>query len=117
MTSLKDVKVTSPKTATLTCEITPGDPKPTIQWFKGGREVKTSRKHVMTYDAQVASLVVKDTAIDDDATYMCRADNQVGQAETEAKLQVIGTAPIRITSSSTCTLLKDPSSVGCIVRF
>ena len=102
MTSLKDVKVTSPKTATLTCEITPGDPKPTIQWFKGGREVKTSRKHVMTYDAQMASLVVKETTIDDDATYMCRADNQVGQAETEAKLQVIGTSTARVRTTPSC---------------
>ena len=36
---MKDVKVTSPKTATLSCEIEPGEPRATVRWYKDEKEV------------------------------------------------------------------------------
>ena len=90
ITSMKDVRITSPKPATLSCEINPGDPLASIQWYKGGREVKAGRKYEVTYANKVASLVIKDTSLEDEAVYMCSADNKVGRDETEAKLTVLG---------------------------
>ena len=90
VTSLKDVTITSPKPATLQCEINPGDPLPSIQWYKGGREIRANRKYDVTYESKMASLVVKETTLEDEAVYMCSADNKVGRAETEARLTVLG---------------------------
>ena len=44
----------------------------------------------MMYASKMATLVVKDATIDDEAVYMCSVDNRVGRVDSEAKLTVQG---------------------------
>ena len=90
VTPLQALSATSPNSATFKCEVDPGDPLPTVQWFKGGREIRASRKYAVTYANRTATLVVKETTVDDDAVYMCSVDNRVGRVDTEAQLTVNG---------------------------
>lgn len=90
LSQLKDVKIISPKSAALKCDISPGDPVAKVTWFKNGKEIKSNRKYDMSYRDQYASLIIKDTDVSDTAVYTCSADNKVGLVETEAKLTVLG---------------------------
>lgn len=92
VSSMKDVKVIAPKPATLTCDISPGDPRPKVMWYKNGKEIRANRKYDMSYEGNSACLVVKDTEVNDGAVYTCAADNKVGLVETEGKLTVQGRA-------------------------
>ena len=49
VTAMKDVTVTMPKKASLQCDISPGEPRATVRWFKDAKEVYPSRKYDMSY--------------------------------------------------------------------
>ncbi len=53
MSSLKDVRVTMPERAVLTCEIAPGDPPAAVRWYKDAKEVYASRKYDMSYSVRL----------------------------------------------------------------
>jgi hypothetical protein len=41
---LEDTEVKAPKSLTLECKITAGDPKAEIHWFKDNKEIQVERK-------------------------------------------------------------------------
>ena len=85
---LKETTVISGEDATLTCKIAPGDPVASITWHCEERELRSSPKYVVSYDNQVATLVVKNADLNDVAKYRCEAENKIGRCETQAKLIV-----------------------------
>ncbi len=88
ISSMKDVKVTVPNKATMKAEISPGEPRATIRWFKDAKEVYASRKYEMSYSGDTAKLDINPTELLDASVYRCEADNKVARVETEAKLIV-----------------------------
>ena len=89
-TALKDLKIVAPKKATLTCEISPGDPPAKAAWFKEGKEIYQSKKYTFMYENSTATLILTDTELNDTGKYHCEAFNKVGRVETEAKIIVQG---------------------------
>ena len=87
---MKDVKVIAPKVATLTCEISSGEPRAKIRWFKDAKEVYQGRKYNMKFDGTTAKLEISPSELTDSALYRCEADNKVGRCESEANLTVQG---------------------------
>ena len=77
--------------ATFICEFQ-SSPQATIQWFFNGKPLAASpTKYDISLDAKTnqQKLVVKNTTLDDLGTYSVQATNELGQAQTEAKLNVI----------------------------
>ncbi len=85
---MNDVLVVAPATATMTCNITPGDPMPKITWSKGSHDIDAGGRYEMTYIDGVATLTIKDTVVKDDSDYKCVAKNKVGSVETSGYLTV-----------------------------
>ena len=50
---LEDVEVNAPKSVSLECKITPGDPKAEIHWYKDNKEVYDGKKHQISYAKEV----------------------------------------------------------------
>jgi len=94
--AMKDAKVIAPKAVTLSCDISPGEPKAKCRWFKDAKEVYASKKYVMKYDDDRATLTINDTELVDAATYRCEADNKVGRVETDATLTVMAAPAIQV---------------------
>ena len=65
-----------------------GDPKPVVTWYREGVEIKPSRDFNLYQDSTTASLVIKQTYIEDSGVYVCRAVNPHGQTESSATLTV-----------------------------
>ena len=56
--------------------------------YKDSKALRQGRKYEMLYWDNKASLVVKDTEPNDNATYKCVLSNQFGSAEADATLTV-----------------------------
>ena len=56
--------------------------------FKGKKEVKKSPKYEMSYEDEVAGLVIHKTTPNDAGVYSCQATNIIGQVQTEGTLSV-----------------------------
>jgi len=56
--------------------------------FKGSKEVKKGGKYEMSYEDEVASLVIHKTEPDDAATYSVQAVNPMGSVKTQGDLVV-----------------------------
>ncbi|XP_046554801.1 titin-like [Haliotis rubra] len=89
---LQDEVAVAPKDAILECDVDVGEPEGEIKWFKGTKEVKKSSKYEMSYEDEVASLVIHKTEPSDTARYKCEVTNPLGQVSTEGQL-AIHTAP------------------------
>jgi len=90
---LKDMKVTAQSTATLPCEIEPGEPKASIKWYKESREIYEGKKYSMSYTGNKAKLEISQSDLGDSAIYRVEADNRHGRVMSEAKLFVQGRTP------------------------
>ncbi|CAJ0569804.1 unnamed protein product, partial [Mesorhabditis spiculigera] len=74
--------------ATLSCDVE-GMPAPRIRWFKGDKELPTnSPKYNTRYLNGLAELTVKNIEETDAGIYTCRATNDLGSIETQAKLVI-----------------------------
>ena len=85
---LQDVTVVAPNDAILECDIDVGEPEAEIKWYRGKKEVKKSAKYEMSYEDEVASLVIHKTEPQDADVYSCEASNILGSAKTEGALIV-----------------------------
>lgn len=56
--------------------------------FRGTKEVKKSPKYEMSYEDEIASLVIHKTEPDDAGTYSVQAANPMGQVKSEGSLNV-----------------------------
>ena len=88
---LADTEVVTGKDATFTCEFQ-SSPQATVKWFQNGKPLTPSpNKYDISYDTKTNQhkLVVKNATLNDSGTYSAQASNELGQVQTEAKLNVI----------------------------
>merc|ERR1712142_195394 len=72
----------------LKCKVT-GDPKPSIKWFKDGREIKQASNTRITQEGQECVLKTSKFTKSEIGTYKCVATNSVGTAQCEANVDEI----------------------------
>ena len=84
---LRDVSGVEGKPATLKCELT-GEPRPDIEWFRDGEQVKESKRVKMEFEGKVCSMIFKPIELDDEGEYKCVARNELGSASSKAELLV-----------------------------
>lgn len=69
------------------CVVT-GHPLPIVQWLKNGTCIDQFPDYTITYNNGQAKLQIDEVCAEDQTTFMCRAINPVGTAETSANLIV-----------------------------
>ncbi|XP_013109098.2 twitchin isoform X22 [Stomoxys calcitrans] len=88
---LRDAQCIQNHNAQFTCTIT-GNPKPTVSWYKGAREISNGARYHMYNDGDNYFLIINSVFGEDADEYVCRAVNKAGAKSTRAAL-VIATAP------------------------
>ena len=84
------MEIVSPEEAHLECDLTLGDPKASLHWYKDNRELSSDKKYDSHYQDEVATLVIKNTEVADKGLYRCEAINKIGRVETECTVIVQG---------------------------
>lgn len=84
---LESVEVSEGTAVKLACTVK-GTPQPTIEWFKDGEPLKTSKRVKDDFDGEVASLSFTETDLDDEGDYKCVAQNELGSSSCTAELLV-----------------------------
>lgn len=72
---------------TFSCMVT-GHPLPIVQWFKNNNCIDQLPDYTITYNNGQAHLKINEVCLEDQTSFMCRAINPVGTAETIANLIV-----------------------------
>ena len=68
-----------------------GYPRPTIQWFKDGRDITNDNRYEFDYSVDgIITMVICNVTEKDQGVYSCRAENSEGWAATAAFLNVRG---------------------------
>ena len=68
-----------------------GYPRPTIQWFKDGRDITNDSRYEFDYLVDgIITMVICNVTEKDQGVYSCRAENSEGWAATAAFLNVRG---------------------------
>lgn len=68
-----------------------GYPRPTIQWFKNGRNITNDDRYEFDYSIDgIITMVICNVTEKDQGVYSCRAENSEGWAATAAFLNVRG---------------------------
>lgn len=62
--------------------------------YRGNKEVKKSPKYEMSYEDEVAALVIHKTEPDDTGVYKVQASNPLGQVKSEGNLAVHSKSPL-----------------------
>ncbi|XP_018337981.1 PREDICTED: titin isoform X9 [Trachymyrmex septentrionalis] len=67
-----------------------GNPKPDVVWYKNDKLImNTNNVKVRIFDKENrTTLTIKQTTKEDDATYVCKATNEIGMIVTKAKLNI-----------------------------
>lgn len=83
-----DTQVVEKKITKLEAEIQ-GIPKPQIIWYKNDEAIKTDER-IVSHDAKggVYQLLIKNSRKDDTGVYVCKAVNEIGEAECKANLVI-----------------------------
>uniref|UniRef100_A0A915PVG6 Ig-like domain-containing protein n=1 Tax=Setaria digitata TaxID=48799 RepID=A0A915PVG6_9BILA len=84
---LHRVQVNVGRTAVINCPAF-GSPEPSISWLKNGQPMVTDSRHAILNGGR--QLEISNTSVNDDARYTCIATNDIGLADLETYLQVIG---------------------------
>lgn len=66
----------------------PGNPDPRIVWFRNGQRLKSSSRHVTTYQDGVATLTIRNCQPDDAGYYTMLAENSKGRVATSVHLVI-----------------------------
>lgn len=66
---------------------TSGVPTPTVTWTKDGQEVTSSDRYEVQEDD---SLLINEADQEDNARYMCTADNVAGKDSASSTVKVVG---------------------------
>uniref|UniRef100_F1S0Y1 Hemicentin-2 n=1 Tax=Sus scrofa TaxID=9823 RepID=F1S0Y1_PIG len=107
----RDVTVELGRSALLACRAT-GRPPPTVAWRRGDGQPlgpgRGSRTGVLFFESVVP---------EDQAPYICEAQNVFGKVQAEVRLLVTGHAPPQIASSASTVrvLERQPVSLPCII--
>ena len=87
---LTDTEVITNHDATFVCEFQ-SSPQATIQWFFNGKPLASlPNKYEISFDAKTnqQKLVIKNATLEDHGSYSAQASNDLGQVQTQAKLNV-----------------------------
>ncbi|XP_069581233.1 myosin light chain kinase, smooth muscle [Brachyistius frenatus] len=85
---IRDVEVVEGSAARFDCKIE-GYPDPEVVWYKDELPIKETRHFQIDYDEEGnCSLVISEVSGDDDAKYMVKAVNSLGEATCTAELLV-----------------------------
>ncbi|XP_054908979.1 myosin light chain kinase, smooth muscle isoform X2 [Poeciliopsis prolifica] len=85
---IKDVEVVEGSAARFDCKIE-GYPDPEVVWYKDEQPIKETRHFQIDYDEEGnCSLIISEVSGDDDAKYMVKAVNSLGEATCTADLLV-----------------------------
>lgn len=77
------------------CQVV-GNPAPTVEWAKDGITIERYPDYVPRNENGLCTLSIAETFTEDSACFMCRARNQMGTAETTARLLVVEAEPENI---------------------
>lgn len=84
---MSDIDASEGRTITLECEVT-GNPKPEIQWFKGGKEIYPNIKYSISNDGDKYVLTINNASPDDQDEYIVKARNKSGSKSSKANVTV-----------------------------
>ncbi|CAB4067573.1 TTN [Lepeophtheirus salmonis] len=75
----------------LECRLEPvNDPNLIVEWFVGGKAIRTGHRFRMTHDFGYVALDILYAYPEDSGTYMCKASNKLGEAVNTCSVSVIG---------------------------
>uniref|UniRef100_H0VN85 Hemicentin 2 n=1 Tax=Cavia porcellus TaxID=10141 RepID=H0VN85_CAVPO len=106
----RDIAVELGRSAFLACRAT-GRPPPTVTWHRRDGLPLGLRQR----DSGV--LLIESVAPEDQATYVCEAQNVFGKAQAETRLSVTGHAPPQIAGSASIVRVLEgqPVSLPCVI--
>ncbi|KAI4577648.1 hypothetical protein MJT46_003483 [Ovis ammon polii x Ovis aries] len=112
----QDVTVELGRSALLACRAT-GRPPPTITWRRGDDQPLGPRLGSRTGWPDSGVLFFESVVPEDQAPYVCEAENVFGKVQAEAYLLVTGHVPPQIASSAPTVrvLERQPVSLPCII--
>ena len=68
-----------------------GYPRPTVTWFKDGRDITKNDRFEFDYSVDgIITMVIHNVTFTDQGVYSCRAENSEGWAATAALLNIRG---------------------------
>ncbi|VDP08349.1 unnamed protein product [Soboliphyme baturini] len=89
ISTISDIK--EGDTVHLECRVTPvDDPHLVIQWYFNGKPLKTAHRFKTTFDFGFVSLDILYAYPEDSGTYVCKASNEKGEAETSCSVTILG---------------------------
>ncbi|XP_071104533.1 twitchin-like isoform X3 [Haliotis cracherodii] len=88
---LSPVSLTEGERLALQCTVT-AKPEPNVEWYFNGQMLKSDDVVSLSYSNGVCKLVISDTVIDDEGTYVCKASNPAGVASTRTNVTIKGKA-------------------------
>ncbi|ERL85176.1 hypothetical protein D910_02598 [Dendroctonus ponderosae] len=84
---LKDMTINDGDSLTLTAHVQ-GDPEPQVVWTKDGKPLTSSEVIDLKYKNGIAKLHINEVYPEDEGSYVCKATNSMGTAETTCKLSI-----------------------------
>ncbi|XP_075295707.1 hemicentin-2 [Opisthocomus hoazin] len=114
---LGDVAVEVGESVSLLCRVE-GSPPPRVAWSRQDRKPVTGWHGSRGVSSQLepAELFIDSASLDDQAIYICEAQNEFGKIQAEVKLAVIGHAPeIALASPVVRVLPGQPVSLPCVI--
>ncbi|XP_057580791.1 hemicentin-2 [Hippopotamus amphibius kiboko] len=112
----RDVTAELGKSALLACRAT-GRPPPTVTWRRGDGQPLGPGPGSRTGRPDSGVLFFESVVPEDQAPYVCEAQNVFGKVQAESRLLVTGHAPPQIASSASTVrvLERQPVSLPCII--
>lgn len=89
--------ITEGQTAHFECRLIPvGDPTLKVEWYRNEKVIEDSSRITKTHDFGFVSMDITHIRDEDNAVYMCRATNALGEAVTTAAMKVRTHAAIQM---------------------
>ncbi|XP_039085354.1 hemicentin-2 [Hyaena hyaena] len=112
----RDVTVELGRSALLTCRAV-GRPPPLVTWHRGDDQPLGPRLGSRSRQPDSGVLFFESVVPEDQALYVCEAQNVFGKVRAEARLVVTGHAPPQIASSASTVrvLERQPVSLPCVI--
>ncbi|XP_071310090.1 hemicentin-2 isoform X1 [Agelaius tricolor] len=114
---LGDVEVKVGDRVSLPCRVE-GSPLPQVTWSRqdGKPVVGWQGPREVSSQLETAQLLIDSASLDDQAIYICEAQNEFGKIQAEIKLTVTGQAPeIALASPVVRVLPGQPVSLPCVI--